>query len=262
MTDTNLHILELKSAFSGRKFFRKSDLVNFYRSQSVRYSEKTFRRFLYGLEKHGLIRSVDAGVYTLSNEQPAPRPLRKFIPVFSPELSARYESIRAAFPYTEYLLWETRILHEFMLHQPGKNQVILETEKEAVESVFNFLSSQEEGKVFMLPDRITLERYILPKIDSVIVLNLVTQSPQQKVNEIPCPKLEKILVDVFSDADLFYIFQGQELVNIFETAFHTYRISEKTLFRYAGRRKVSQKIRAFITQQTNIQLIQQNLEAL
>jgi hypothetical protein len=69
-------------------------------------------------------------------------------------------------------------------------------------------------------------------------------------------------VDVFADTDLFYIFQGQELVNIFETAFQTYRISEKTLFRYAGRRKVSQKIRAFITQQTNIQLIQQNLEAL
>jgi hypothetical protein len=262
MDNINLHIPELKSAFSGRKFFRKADLVNFYRSQSARYSEKAFRRILYGLEKSELIRSVDAGVYTLSDEQPAPRPQRKFLPVFSPDLSARNESIRTAFPYTEYLLWETRILHEFMLHQPGKNQVILETEKEAVESIFNFLSSQEEGKVFMQPDRITLERYILPKTDSVIVLNLVTQSPQQKVNEIPCPKLEKILVDVFTDTDLFYFFQGQELVNIFETAFRTYRISEKTLFRYAGRRRVSQKISTFINQQTNIQLIQQNLEAL
>jgi ATP-dependent helicase YprA (DUF1998 family) len=262
MTDTNLHIPELKSAFSGWKFFRKSDLVNFYRSQPARYSVKDFRRILYGLEKRGLIRSVDAGVYILSNEQPASRPQKKFLPVFSPELSVLNESLQTAFPYTEYLLWETRILHEFMLHQPGKNQAILETEKEAVESVFNFLSSREEGKVFMQPDRITLERYVYPKKECIIVTKLITQSPQQEVNEIPCPKLEKILVDVFADAELFYIFQGQELVNIFETAFHTYRISEKTLFRYAGRRKVSQKIRAFITQQTNIQLIQQNLEAL
>jgi Family of unknown function (DUF6577) len=262
MTNIDLYIPELKSAFSDRKFFHKADLVNFYRSQSAKYSENAFRRFLYGLEKRGLIQSVDAGVYTLSEEQPAPRPQKKFLPIFSPELSDRNESIRTAFPYTEYLLWETKIFHEFMLHQPGKNQVILETEKEAVEAVFNFLSSQEEGKVFLQPDRTVVERYIMPKIDSVIVLNLITQSPRQKVNEIPCPKLEKILVDVFTDTNLFYIFQGQELVNIFETAFHTYRISQKTLFRYAGRRKVSQKIRAFINQQTNIQLLQQDREAL
>jgi len=258
MDDIKLRIPELKRALSGRKFFRKADLVDFYRSQSARSSEKAFRRILYGLEKRGLIRSVDAGVYTLGDEQPTPRPQKTFIPIFSPELSALSESVQAAFPYTKYLLWETRTLHEFMLHQPGQNQIILETEMEAVESVFNFLGSQGESKVFIQPDRITLERYILPHKESIIVSKLITQSPRQKVNEIPCPKPEKILVDVFTDADLFYIFQGQELVNIFETAFHTYKISEKTLFRYAGRRKVGQKIRAFISQQTNIQLIQQN----
>jgi len=262
MTDIDLYIPELISTFSDRRFFHKADLVNFYRSQSTRYSENAFRRFLYGLEKRGLIQPVDAGVYTLSNEQSTPRPQKKFIPAFSPELSARNESIRTAFPYLIYLLWETKILHEFMLHQPGKNQIILETEKVAAESVFNFLSSQEEGKVFLQPDRTEVERYIMPKIDSVIVLDLITQSPRQKVNEIPCPKLEKILVDIFADTSMFYIFQGQELVNIFETAFHTYRISEKTLFRYAGRRKVSPKIRTFINQQTNIHLIQQDLETL
>ena len=261
MDDKNLSISELKKTFTRQKYFRKADLVDFYRSRSANLSENDFRRILYGLKKLGVIQAVDAGVYTLRDEQPSPRPQKKFVPVFSPELSSLNESIQTAFPYTKYLVWETRILHEFMLLQPGKNQVILETEKEAVESAFNFLSSQEEGNVYMQPDRITLERYILTKTDSIIVLNLITQSPQQKVNEIPCPKLEKILVDVFTDTDLFYIFQGQELVNIFETAFRTYRISEKTLFRYAGRRKVSQKIHTFISQQTDIQLLQKNLEA-
>lgn len=74
------------------------------------------------------------------------------------------------------------------------------------------------------------------------------------IHGIPSPKLETILVDLFTDENLFYYVQGAELVRIFENAFSTYRISGKTLFRYAGRRKVSQKLREFIREQTHIEL--------
>ena len=211
---------------------------------------------LYVLEKRDVIRSIDSAVYTLGDGQLRPRLKKKFIPAFSPELSVLSVSIKAAFPYAEYLIWETRILHEFMLHQPGQNQIILETEKEAAESVFNFMNDRYGGKVFLQPDRVTFERYILHRADSIIVSTLVTQSPHQKVDDVPCPKLEKILVDVIADDEKFYVFQGQELVHIYETAFYLYRVSEKALFRYAERRKMVKKIRAFINQETNIQLIQ------
>jgi len=257
MEDTNLHIPELKSSFSGRSFFRKADLRDFYRTRSVELSEKTFRRILYALEKRDLIRKIDIGVYTLGNDHPGLRSQKNFIPTFSPELSALNITIKAAFPYVEYLIWETRILHEFMLHQPGQNQIILETEKETTESIFNFLNDRYEGKVFLHPDRVTFERYILPRTDSIIISTLITQSPHQKVNDIPCPKMEKILVDIFADDEKFYIFHGQELAHIFETTFERYRVSEKSLFRYADRRKVGQKIRTFINRETDIRLLQQ-----
>ena len=144
-----------------------------------------------------------------------------------------------------------------MLHQPGQNQIILETEKETAESVFNFLNDRYEGKVFLQPDRVIFERYILPRTESIIVSNLITQSPHQKVNDIPCPRIEKILVDIFADDEIFYLFQGHELAHIFETIFERYLVSEKALFRYAERRKVGQKIRSFINRETNIRLIQQ-----
>ena len=257
MEDLTLHLSELKRAFSGRSFFRKTELRDFYRSRSAELSGKTFRRILYALEKGDLIRKIDIGVYTLGNDQPGHQSQKKFIPTFSTELSALSNSIKAAFPFVEYLIWETKILHEFMLHQPGQNQTILEAEKETVDSVFNFLNDRHGGKVFLQPDRVTFERYILPRADSIIVSVLITQSPHQKVNDIPCPKMEKILVDIFADDKIFYVFQGQELVHIFEDVFERYRISEKTLFRYAERRKVAPRIRTFINQETDIKLIQQ-----
>jgi hypothetical protein len=144
-----------------------------------------------------------------------------------------------------------------MLHQPGQNLTILETEKDAVESIFNFLENQFRGKVFLDPGQEIVETYVFRNAESLIVSPMISRSPRHQVNGIPCPKLEKILVDVFADKKKFFIFQGQELVNIYKAAFQNYKISERTLFWYAERRKVHQKLQAFIRKNTDIQLIQQ-----
>ena len=256
MKKENLYIMEIKKFFINHKFFRKSDLRNFYRNQYKELEEKKFRRILYSLEKNKIIIAVDSGIYVLSNKESL-QSRKKFIPSFSPEIRSISDSIQTAFPYTKNLIWETRILYDFMLHQPGQNLTVLETEKETVESVFNFLENQFVGKVFLDPSQEIVEKYVFRIAESIIVSPMISRSPHQKVNGIPCPKLEKILVDVFVDKELFFIFQGQELVNIYKTAFRNYQISEKTLFSYAERRKVHQKIRVFITQKTDIQLIQQ-----
>ncbi len=124
---------------------------------------------------------------------------------------------------------------------------------------FHFLNNRIAGQVFIKPDRLTFERYILPRAETTIVLSRITQPPQLTINGVPYPRLEKILVDVFADIELFYIFHGQELVHIFETAFERYLISEKALFRYAERRR-SAKIREFIHKETQIQLLQERKE--
>lgn len=255
MGKDDLHVSELKKSFSGQKFFRKKELRNFYRAQEKDLSEKAFRRILYHLEKQGLIQVVDAGVYILGDGQAQSSIRKKFPPNISAELEKLSDSINKTFPYTSFLIWETRILHEFMLHQPGQSQIILETEKETTESIFNYLYDHNPGKVFLDPNRETFERYILNSPDSIIVSAMITETPLQRLDKKLYPKLEKILVDIFVDDEKFFVFQGQELINIYEAAFNTYRINEKTLFRYAKRRKADQKIRIFINQKTNIRLI-------
>jgi hypothetical protein len=254
-SDTKVDKLELRHTFSGSGFIQKSDLKNFYLHHSQTTTEQAFRRFMYWMEKQQIIIPIGAGIYAFQDRglQPAIRK-RRFSPGWSQELGTLNEVIRKAFPYVQYLVWETRILHEFMIHQPGQNFFILETEKDVRESAFNLLVQEYPGKTFLEPARVTMERYVLPQPDSILISRLVTQSPRKTVHGIPFPKLEKILVDIFVDGDKYYYFQGDELARIFENAFSTYWVNEKTLFRYAGRRTDREKLIQFIHEHTQIEI--------
>ena len=64
----------------------------------------------------------------------------------------------------------------------------------------------------------TIERYVVNSPESILLLPLITQPPKIKVKGVVCAKLEKILVDIFSDEDQFFIFHGQEMINICDNA--------------------------------------------
>lgn len=247
--------LQLRNAFSRSRSVQKSDLRNFFAHHSQAPTEQAFRRFMYGLEKQQIIIPIGAGIYAFQDQGSLPATKKKhFSPAWSQELGKLNEMVRNAFPYAQTLVWETRLLHEFMLHQPGQNLFILETEKDVCESAFHLLNQEYPGRIFLDPNRLTMERYVMSRPDSILISRMITQSPRQTVSGVLCPRLEKILVDIFVDGDRYYYFQGDELAGIFENAFSTYWINEKTLFRYAGRRMAGGKLRQFIREHTQIVL--------
>ena len=146
------------------------------------------------------------------------------------------------------------ILHEFMTHQPGQNLIVVEAEKDACESVFNRLREKYTGRVFLDPTRSLMENYVLPQASPIIVLPLISESPRTTNNNIPSPKLEKILVDILVDENIFFAFQGVELSTIYENAFNTYWLNQRTMFRYARRRKAGKTLQEFIQTKIGIQL--------
>ncbi len=78
-------------------------------------------------------------------------------------------------------------------------------------------------------------RYYLPnEPEPIVIRHLVSQAPLLEVDGVRTAGLEKILVDLFCDAELFASFGGAELENIFREAFKTYPVN---LYRYAGRRR-------------------------
>lgn len=140
-----------------------------------------------------------------------------------------------------------------MIHQPWINFLIVETEKDVRESVFNHLTKSHTGKVFVSPDRLTLEKYVSQQSEPIIVSNLISRTPKgQRSKNVTYAKIEKILVDLLTDNDKFYAYQGQELIHIFENVFQVFQINETSLKRYAERRNAVQKLRYFIQDQTKI----------
>ena len=253
-----LKILELVNKFSGQKYALKTDLRNFYRLLYPDLTEQAFRRILYALEKQNLVISVGSGIYYIQNSLSHTHPQKKkFTPLLSPNVKYLNEEIKKTFPYVSYLIWETKILHEFMVHQPGQNHVNLETEKGTEDSVFNRLSDKYPGQTFLNPNRMTMERYVIQQPETFLISKLVTQTPMgKKISGVPYAKIEKILVDILVDDEKYYVFQGQELVSIFENVFANYWIDEKSLLRYAGRRNALPKLNQLILNQTQIKFIQ------
>jgi hypothetical protein len=79
-----------------------------------------------------------------------------------------------------------------------------------------------------------------------IIKNLVTESPTGKNNKIVIPTLEKLLVDIIIDKELFAAQQG-ELDFIYKSAFDKYDVNKAKMKRYAIRRNKEQDLERMIS---------------
>lgn len=131
-----------------------------------------------------------------------------------------------------------------MRHQPFKFYTVLEVEKDVAESVFHALNI--EGKqVFLEPDSETFQLYISNSPEALIIKQLVSESPLKTINEVETPALEKLLVDMTIDTEL-YASQQSEINFIYETVFKKYEINKNKMKRYAYRRNREREVEKLI----------------
>ncbi|MGL5890148.1 MAG: DUF6577 family protein, partial [Bacteroidia bacterium] len=149
--------------------FSKDDIKNYYVQSAPELSASAMNWRIHNLIRSGEMKSLGRGLYTF-------RVAGYYQPVVSASLQKLYKKVSAQFPYVKLCVWETRMLSEFMQHQPGINYTIVEVEKEALEAVFFFL--KEQGKaVFLKPGREVMDYYVSGAAKPVIVLPLITESP-------------------------------------------------------------------------------------
>jgi len=239
-----LRIEEMKEYF-GKMPFISRVLYQFYLNYESDLNENTFRWRIYNLKRRRIISSVKRGTYIIENRN-------IFSPPVNQSLKRMYKKIKEQFPYSEVSIWETNWLANYMLHQPITDNMIIEVDRDAMVSVFSFLQ-KTKNNVFLNPNRHEVETYLLTGRNNIIVKNLLAESPIQLKDKIYVPKIEKIMVDLFTDKDLFIMYQGKELANIFEAFFESYSINQSTLNRYATKRKVKERFMSFLIEQTSIE---------
>ncbi len=231
------HIV-FKTHFSGQNSFTKQDICNYYLSIGISLSDAALRWRIYDLKSAGIIKSVERGVYTFSDKP-------RFIPESNPFIEKIVELYQQKYDGLDYCTWNTSSLNSFMIHQPVNAFYLFETDRDITESVFYHFKANNI-KVFNNPTAQIMEDYVLGQEGVVVVKPLVSRAPLMKKNQIVFPALEKILVDIFCDQHQFYIYGGQEMITIFENAFHHYNINFSSLYAYATRRGKKILLKTFI----------------
>lgn len=228
---------QIKNYFENSKLISKEELIKAIKNDFSNWSDNTINTYLHLLKKNGVIHTLSRGIYALGKLEP-------FNPQINNQLKKIASQIQKKYPFTSYCVWNSSWLNDLMRHQPFKNFTIVEVEKVSTEQVFNELSSSFSN-VFINPDDTFFDRYISTSDNVIIVKNLNSEAPTLKLNELTIPTLEKILVDILIDNNLFAAQQG-ELDFIFKTAFDKYDINESKMKRYAARRNREEEIEKMI----------------
>lgn len=227
--------------------FSNNDLYNFYKQNEPDLKETTFRWRVYKLKEKKIISSPKRGKYIISKKNP-------FIPIIDDYLIKIYKKLKEAFPYTDICIWRTSWLNEFMTQQVITNNIIIEIEKEAMQSAYSLLL-EDNKNIYVKPTKKEIDLYILGGVENIIIKNLNKESPVMKIHNIIIPKIEKILIDIFKEKELFIQYQGNELINIYEELLNNYLINYSTIKRYATRRKIYQSFKSYLKDEVNISKI-------
>ena len=247
---------ELRSYFGHQKKFTKQELQDFYQREKD-YSESDLFWDVYDLKRKNVIKSIDENTYKLVDGR-----LHPFEPILSDKLLKINELIRSFQLDGSYCIWSSEWLNSLMIHQVMRTFILVEVERDAAEFLFNYLRDHLDADVFLYlnkADKVLLDRYVFEAKNPVVVTNIITKSPIKKVKhdkgEIYIPKLEKILVDIFYDEDLFIAYQYSAQQSIFEEAINTYQINFDTMFSYAKRRKQDKKIKKYLYESLKYELL-------
>jgi len=231
-------------AFQKRSSFNRDELYEFYLNSEPNLKESTFSWRIYDLKKKDIIKTIGRGLYVISYKP-------KYKPVLSNNALKIARKISERFEEINYAIWEIPWLNEFSQHQTFNQMIVVEIEKEFEESLYYFLNDSLQMNFFLNPDDKQIKFYISEVNSSVVIKRLVTRAPTIKIKEkkttIPTATLEKIMVDLFADENLFHFYQGSELIYIFERILNHYSINLTKLFSYAKRRKKEQEIKQFIS---------------
>ncbi|MFZ2397637.1 MAG: type IV toxin-antitoxin system AbiEi family antitoxin domain-containing protein [Smithella sp.] len=197
---------------------------------------------IYNLVQQGLLKRIGRGIYSLGKGI-------CFLPVLDKKQKSIFSQIKKKFPLITLCCWHTSSLKEFFQHVSMYDFLLVEVEREVIDSVFHFVKEiNQEKYTFKEPLHEMMGMFVLESKGSIIVKSLTSEAPLQDVDHITVPAIEKILVDLYADSDIFSFLQGSEMLNIFESALGKYTVNTNRLLRYAKRRNKEKDIRNILAQ--------------
>jgi len=240
------HNTDIISMFSDKSLLTRNELKDHIKMQKPLLKDSSFGWLLYDLCQKHVIQRVTRDAYKLYAGDSS---LKDYKADLSDDAAGILAFMKTRFPLLTFIIWETRSLNEFTIHQLARNFIFVEVEKPLSEGVFNALHEQNEYTVLYKPSEKEITLYSGEV--TVSVLDLTSEAPVLGHN----PKLEKLLVDLFANKLLDRIISRGEYPIVYEEAFSRYIINFNLMFRYAKRRNKDKELKDFINNKTSISVI-------
>lgn len=231
------------------KPFRKQDFRKYILASAPETTETNITWILHELIMKGDVVSLGYGSYLIPSKKHETKEEYQY--PHNEEFLKIEQLLSDEFSFADFQMWELVQLNDFVNHQIAKNIIFIETEKMLTDSIYEVIHERYPYAMYA-PDKGTFYRQRAPETD-IIIQKLVTESPVPQTDR-NC-RIEKILVDLFAKKLPGGLVERSEYKAIFEGVFNKYHVDEISLFRYARRRNLEQKIRDFIHTQTNIKLL-------
>jgi hypothetical protein len=227
----------------------KPELVSLLRAQYPDAKPATLDWHIYELVRQGLLARQGRGRYQLLPDKGSKV---VFLPDIPAELGCWGKKLNEAFPFLTVCLWSTAALRPFMHQQPFVTYWLIETERQALNAVLDFVRVSQNRTapavgqhsdrlaetlpVVLAADLSLTERYQPDATTLVLVKPLISEAPiQTTADGLTVPTAEKILVDLLADTDVFNLF-SEEVPGLFRAIDERYLLNIDRMRRYARRR--------------------------
>ena len=239
----------ISSELKDRDSFTTGELKPFLILPGEEISPVTIRTRLNALKRSGIITPVGRGLYTLKK-------LHNFTPEIDKSLREVYFVLRKQLPLTRICVWKPSWLNEFALHIASIQIIVVEAQREAERAVFEVLQealkknfSLTENLLLLNPSAEDIDLYVSGQSPAIFVGRLITEAPIMESDGVVVPRIEKMLVDLFSREPALEPFGGAEMDRVFKNVFDTYALNADTILRYAARRGKRQEMVEYLTSQ-------------
>ena len=220
--------------------FHRKDLLCYIMDKYPGINEGTVDLQVNRLVSSGVLKRSGRGKYIVAENK-----LPEFVYLPSEQEQDIFLKLKTKFPFLDMCVWSPRVLATYMLHVPNIAYSFVDVEKDGMETVFHTLQDMRlDRNILFSPSAVDCERY-LSGTDSIVVRQLIGQSPLTEVNGCKVPRIEKILVDALGDNELSFA-DGTEIYNIYEYSRERNNVNMSKLLRYASRRNRKDKVEHII----------------
>jgi polyhydroxyalkanoate synthesis regulator phasin len=222
--------------FENSKYILKEDLVDYIKKSTDYEKDSSIRWVIHELVKSGDITKVDSKHY-----------YKGVLKDYSPKVQTEKKKllkklISKKYPKLDIVIYETKIFNEWINHQISRNVIFVEVEKYYMQDLFTYLRNHITDKILLSPT--TEDFYLYAEDNIIIVSSLVSRAPMNKESyEI---KVEKLIVDLFSNDLVSKLFSQSEYATIIDNLFRTYKVNIKTIYSYAKRRNLIDITKKFV----------------